>query len=236
MNKILRKAFLILLSISSTASAQDKKELYLGLSYGLSIPLGNFADDDLSDRKAGFAENGIKFDLFGGTRINEKLGAGFTFRYQNYPINIDNQIDRLEEQFPNRDFEGTADEWETYALLFALTYKVNLTPKFAIYPRAGLGPYLVKNPGFSVSSTDGSLSNAISRSSETGFGMGYEFGIGLRNNIGKRILLVPTFTFSGGWLRINDVETETDNLIITSDYEPDVFTFNLGLSIAYRLK
>ena len=103
-----------------------------------------------------------------------------------------------------------------------------------LYPRFGLGPLVANNPGITVNTPNGTITNNFSRSSETGFGLGYEIGIGLRSDLGRHFSLMPTFTFSGGLVTIPDVITTTDNIAVTTDYQPQIQSFNLGLSLAYR--
>ena len=46
---------------------------------------------------------------------------------------------------------------------------------------------------------------------------------------------MPTFTFSGGLITIPDVIITTDNVSVISDYQPQIQSFNLGLSLAYKI-
>lgn len=52
--------------------------------------------------------------------------------------------------------------------------------------------------------------------------------------IGK-LLLLPTFTISGGSATIADVETRLNSVTATRDFSANILSFNLGLSLAFRL-
>jgi len=115
-----------------------------------------------------------------------------------------------------------------------VAYKMVVSRKINFFPRFGLGPLIVNNPGINISSPHSSIANNFSRSSETGLGLGFELGIGLQTDLGRHFAPMPTFAFSGGLVTIPDVVTTTDNIIVTRDYQPVIRSFNLGLSLAYR--
>ena len=234
------KQFILLLFAStffnalySQNEAQDAK-LYIGLSYGTSYSIGNFKDTDISNPDAGFAKNGKKIDLYGGRFLNEKVTLTGTFRYQTYETEIEDLIETYTTENPGANFTGSTEDWKAYYFLVGISYKVNVTPKIGLFPRFGVGPLVANNPGITVNAPNETVTNNFSRSSETGFGIGYEMGIGLRSDLGRHFSLMPTFTFSGGLVTIPEVITTTDNIIATSDYQPQIQSFNLGLSLAYR--
>ncbi len=211
-------------------------KFYLGASYGTSFSLGDFEDTDIQNPDAGFARNGDKLDIFGGFFLNERVTFTGLLRYQTFDTDIDNVIRSFNENEdnPGVTFTGSTEDWKVYYLLLGLGYRVNISKTFSFTPRFGIGPMWVTTPGLSVSATEGTSSQNFSRSSETGVGLGYELGIGLRSDLGKHFSLMPTFTFSGGWATINDVVTTTNGVFITRDYQPGVESFTLGLSLAYR--
>lgn len=216
------------------AQEAQTPSFYLGVSFGASFSIGDFKDTDISNPDAGFAKNGNKLDIYGGIPLTEKLTLGGVLRYQRFETEIEDLVETFNSENPGSTFTGTTEDWQTYALLVGIAYQVNITKKFKIYPRFGFGPLIVNNPGLSINSPDGIVTNNFIRSSDTGFGLGYEIGIGLRKNLGKHFALMPTFTFSGGVVTISDVVTTTDNVIVISDYQPTIQSFNIGLSLAYR--
>jgi len=235
MKKIIISILVLFLYQNSFAQEEIKlPKFYLGASYGTSYSIGNFKDTDVSNPDAGFAKNGKKLDVYGGRYLNEKLTLTGTFRYQTYETEIEDLIETYNTENPGSNFTGSTEDWKAYYLLAGMAYKVNVTSKFHFFPRFGLGPLFVTNPGMTITSLNGSVTNSFIRSSETGFGLGYELGIGLQTDLGKHFSLMPTFTFSGGLVTIPDVITTTDNIIITDDFQPRIQSFNLGLSLAYR--
>lgn len=234
MNRLI--LLLVITCIQHFAIAQNTSDekYYVGVSYGTSFALGDFADDNIENFDAGFAKNGRKIDLYGGYFLDDKWTLTVGFRHQFFETEIDDVVKRYNQENPDATFLGTSDEWKSYYLLMGLAHKISITKKFAIYPRAAIGPMWVTNPGVSVQSDDPNLIQSYTRSSETGLGLGGEIGIGLRNDFGKHLSLMPTFTFSGGFVNYRDVETRINNINVLNNYEAWIQSFTLGISLAYR--
>lgn len=227
----------ILLLWANVLFGQNEEQplrFYLGASYGTSYALADFKDTDRTNPDAGFAKDGQKIDIYGGFPLNEKFTFVGTFRYQSFETEVEDLIKEFNAETPGVEFTGNTENWQTYYLLAGVFYRIQASKKINFFPRVAIGPLMANNPGLSVSASDGSTTRNFSRSSETGFGLGYELGIGMKNDLGKHFSLMPTFTFGGGYVHIPDVVTTNDNITIKSDYEPVIQSFNLGLSVAYR--
>lgn len=228
---------LLALAMAQLLFAQEAVEMpkfYLGLSYGTSYSIGNFADTDITNPDAGFAKNGRKIDVFGGFFLDNRTTLTGGFRYQSFETEVEDIIEMFNDENPGAAFTGSTEDWQTYSFLVGLAYKVNIGKRFNFFPRVGAGPMWATNPGITVNAPNATITNNFDRSSDTGAGLGYEVGIGFQTNLGKRFSLLPTFTFSSGVVTINDVITVTDNVIVRSDYQPRIQSFNLGLSLGYR--
>ena len=208
---------------------------FIGISLGSSyITLGDFKDDDVNNPDAGFANDGKKYDIYGGYLLNDRVILTGLFRFQTLETDIRNVVNTFKEANLGATYNGRSGDWKTYAFLFGAAYKVPLFKNFALYPRIGIGPLIVESPGLDIEASNGGAINNFSRSAETGFGLGYEFGVGLRRDLGKRFTLMPTFAFSGGWVTFSDVITMLNNLTTTNEFDTSIQSFNLGISVAYR--
>jgi len=228
--------FILFVGISCSIIAQEDIKLfdnYLGASYGTSLPIGDFQDHDMMNQDAGFAQRGQKIELYGGKYLFNYVSLTGTFRYQRFKLNSDDLISELNMQNPSESFSGDAGAWETYSLLIGGTYRFVVGSKLDFFPRLGVGPILVRSPEIAISSSNFNNMN-FNHSSERSLGLGYEFGIGTSTPIGKRIILLPSFTFSGGLVTIKDVETTVNGTTEKRDFMPKIHAFNLGFSIAYR--
>ncbi len=234
MKQLLFSLTLLIAFQSISAQTNQDVSFYIGASVGTAFTLGDFKDTDISNLDAGFAKNGTKLDLFGGYFLNDKVTLTGIFRYQIFDTQIEDLVNEFNTETPNANFSANTESWQVYSLLVGAAYKINVYKKFAIFPRIGIGPMLVNNPSINVSSPDSDITQNFIRSTESGFGLGYEFGIGFTSNLGKRLALMPTFTFSGGIATISDVTTVTDNIVVNGNYNIVVQSFNLGISLAYK--
>ena len=230
-------AFLLcLISHQPLLAQQQPPKFYLGLSFGTSFSLGDFADTDISNPDAGFAKDGRRFDAYGGYFLGKSKRTTLTaiFRAQTFETEIEELVENLRADDPSVDLTASTEDWQVYSFLVGLAYKVDIGRKFNFFPRLGIGPLFATNPGIVVNAPNAVITNNFERSSEAGAGLGYEFGVGFKTDIGKRLSLLPTFTFSGGFVTIKDVVTTTDNVSVNSDYQPNISSFNIGLSLGYR--
>lgn len=233
--KSILTSFMVVASLNfSFAQAVHSNKYFIGASYGKSLSLGDFGDTDFGNPDAGFADDGNRLDVFGGYFLNQKITLNGTFRYQTFDNEIESLIQNLNAENPEANFSGNTEKWIVYSVLVGLSYKVKVYRKFSLFRRFAIRPMLVINPGISISSPNSLLTQNFIRSSESGNGFGYEFGIGFIRDIEKRFALMPTFTISGGLATIRNVNTTTDNALVISDYDVNIQSFNYGLSIAYK--
>lgn len=231
---------LMFIAFSYESYAQEPTEIpqvYIGLAFGTSYAIGDFGKADLSNPDAGFAKNGRRFDLYGGYFLNKRERTTLTgvFRYQTFETEIEDLIDDLRAEDPSLELTGSTENWQVFSLLVGLAYKVDIGSKFAFFPRFGVGPMWATTPGISIDAPNAVITQKFERTSEAGMGLGYELGIGIKRDLGKHFALMPTFTLSGGMVTINDVITTTDNISVRGDYRPAIQSFNIGLSLAYKI-
>ena len=172
----MKNYFIFLFSLISFQSAfsqteQDDK-FYIGASFGTSYALSDFKDTDITNPNAGFADDGTKLDIYGGFFLNDKVTLTGTFRRQSFATQIGGLIDDFNTDNPDSNFSGNTEDWQVYSVLIGAAYKIPVYKKFVLYPRIGIGPMVVNNPGITISSTDTAITQNFSRSSESGFGFG----------------------------------------------------------------
>ncbi len=235
--KILLISLFVLCHLRVAAQSESEESLryFLGVAYGASIALGDFGDTDVSNADAGFAQNGNRYDLYGGYLLSKHVTLTAGLRYQTFNTDLSEVVNVFTDLNPGTTFSGESGDWRTYYFLLGAAYKLPISKRLVLYPRLGVGPLWAQSPGLEVQATGGVSQNNFSRSSETGFGLGYEIGVGFRTDLGKRFALLPTFTFSGGSVSIAEVETRLNSVTSTRDFTGRIQSFNLGLSLAVRL-
>lgn len=228
--------FVIVITFNmSGQNTTDESKYYLGVSYGKSFPLGDFKSDGAAGNYAGFAETGNKFDLFGGYNVNEKIGLLALIRTQKFSTDAESLALEAQEIAPGTQFNVESKDWKLISFLMGGVYKVPITKKMSLLPKAMMGVMFAKSPEINVVATNGSISDNSYTKSEATAGFAYEFGIGLVSKLGKHFALMPSFDISGGFLNFNDLQTQYGNgSYLYRDYNPHVLTFNLGLALAYK--
>ncbi|MEL6485235.1 MAG: outer membrane beta-barrel protein, partial [Bacteroidota bacterium] len=137
--------FFILLGVSSLKAQVNPQNarFYIGASFGTSFSLGDFKDTDINNPDAGFADDGTKFDVYGGFYLNDRVTLTGTLRYQTFDADIGGLVQQFSEENPGVSFSGSTGNWDVYSLLIGTAYKVNISKKFSVFPRIGLGPMIV---------------------------------------------------------------------------------------------
>ncbi|MEM7656882.1 MAG: hypothetical protein AAF399_12190 [Bacteroidota bacterium] len=163
-------------------------------------------------------KTGGDWTFMGKYFLNEWVTLTAGLRCQQFATDVSEVVSLFEERNPGVvAFRGEHGDWQTYYLLLGAAYRIPIVKRFALYPRFGLGSLWTVSPGLEVQATNGASQNQFSRSSETGVGVGYELGVGLRTNLGKRFALLPIFTVNGGWVNLMAVETSFNSLTAARD-------------------
>lgn len=241
----MRKLILLVLIICSinTIFAQEKDSKYfIGVSYGKSLPLGDFKDNkiDLDEfgNNSGFANNGNKFDIFGGYYLTKDYGITGLIRYQNFTTDANSFANELKRINPTINFAVDSKDWKFASVLAGMFYNYPITKRMSIQPKGMLGLMYGSSPEITVDATNSSNARVVNVESGNSVGMAYEFGIGFKSTFGKHFALMPTFDLSGGILSFKNNKTIYSPIggtvnTYTNTYNPSILTFNFGLAAAY---
>jgi len=127
--------FTSIILISSNINAQGilstvGGKVYLGITTGLSFPLGSFADDNPQDQSSGYAKTGYIIVINGGIRflnLFEVSVAGF--RNSN-STDVTNLVNSISSSTPDITFTGESNSWEIYGFLAGIGISFPLPEKF----------------------------------------------------------------------------------------------------------
>lgn len=234
--------FLLVILVNQVTIAQKKDSKYfIGLSYGKSLPLGDFKDNkvqlDNLGYSSGFANTGVKFDVFGGYSLNKEYGVTGLIRFQSFSTDANSFAKELNRLSPSVNYEVDSKDWKFASVLGGVYYNFPLTNRMSLQPKCMIGLMYGISPEINVNANDGSNTRVIFVESGNSIGLAYEFGIGLKSKLGNNFALMPTFDFSGAFLSFKNNKTVTNyngsNLYNTRTYNPSILTFNFGLSLAY---
>ena len=76
-----------LMLVLSSFSQKNNDRMQLSVTTGLSLPIGNFGNDDMTDEKAGVAKLGQAGSISYTQLIGKKIGFAVTLQGQRNPFN-----------------------------------------------------------------------------------------------------------------------------------------------------
>ena len=235
MKKVLLFAFSFL-TISSSLYGQERKG-FIGLSTGPSIAIGDLSSKDLSNPSAGFADNGLQFDITFGYQFEEsKFGVIGLLRGQANTIDNGALSSEFYKQFqPGVSLSVTGDAWALGGFLFGgfgsfpITEKANFIPKAMIGFLNSNSPEIdltVYYPSYVYVNTHRASASAFS----------YLIGAGFNYELGDKWYLMADIDFLGSNPEFRDVLTTTSNgNVIYDTYKQSIATINFSLGIALRI-
>lgn len=185
--------FLILLSVYSVGKSQDKKG-YIGISFGTSIPTGDFASKDIDNEAAGFATYGASFEISLAHKVgNSNFGFCALLRGQFNPTDANALVQELATQHPNAIWHIESDGWGIGGIMFGGFGQFTLTEKINFQTRLMLGFLNATSPEILIngSAPPGTLgsgnssesawfkqSSAVANSPALLLGVGYTYDLG----------------------------------------------------------
>lgn len=127
MKKGLLFALTVLCLVSMDSIAQDRKG-YIGLSGGLSVPVGKFGSNNINDADAGFAEVGLRFNLINfGYTFGGGFGIAANWMGTAHPVTV------------NAGFTTFNGTWAYGSLMAGPMYTLNVSDKIDIDFKALVG-------------------------------------------------------------------------------------------------
>ncbi len=190
-----------------------------GIFGALSLPQGDFGDDDLE------ADNGIAKTGFGG-------GLSFTFPlgapglgWQTDGMIIFNSIDQ--SVFEAEDLDVKGGRWMNIPIMTGLKYSSGLSPMMEFFILAQVGLTLINGPDMEVSEAGMADYENWEIGSGTSFGFGFGAGFTLNNklNVSLRYLALGSAEL--------DVTIDGET-VIDADYEPSISMILLTAGINLR--
>lgn len=140
MQKTIFTLIIIFSFIFSVSTAQDKSCTkshclkgdvgYVSLSIGPSIPLGNFADNDIKNANAGFAKTGSKVGLNAGFRLLDNVNLGVSLYYSVNSYDVSSLTQKLANDYPGTTWNTSGRNWDIYGGMLGLTYSYPFKNKF----------------------------------------------------------------------------------------------------------
>jgi len=128
------------LFILSVGIAQDKSCIkstclkgdvgYFSLSIGPSIPMGNFADNNIKNANSGFAKTGSKVGLNAGFKVLENINLGVSLYYSVNSYDVSSLTQKLATDYPGTTWNTSGRNWDIYGGMIGFIYSYPFKNKF----------------------------------------------------------------------------------------------------------
>lgn len=172
--------------------AQSGKRQFIGVSAGISIPTGDFAQANIDDSTCGFARSGVNIQMTYGYRFTHNLGLQAQITYNSNAFDYIKYENGLMEQYP--DYQVSVESrtnWSSGGILIGPYLRLPLTEQLSWDVRALFGLYGAYSPDIIIHTSKGALEkNDYYRNPGKGFSFGYSLGSGFKYQFSKYYLLL----------------------------------------------
>jgi hypothetical protein len=181
---------------------------YISLSAGPSIPLGDFADNNIKNSNAGFANVGSKLELNAGFKLVKSVDLAFKLFYSANGYDASTLTRKLEMENPGTKWTTTGRSWDIYGGLVGLSYSYPLTKKFVSDYKIQTGIMQTSIPQMKVTGSNGSV---ITEDSESASSVVYLISIGGHYPVLRLVDLVGNLEYLGSSPSFDNIKN-TSNL------------------------
>ncbi|GAB1449049.1 MAG: hypothetical protein LCH37_07955 [Bacteroidetes bacterium] len=209
---------------------------FIGLSSGLSLPLGNFASTSQNNPTAGLAKAGMQIDLSGSYLFSKHIGVCGLLRYQANPVNEDAIRDAMNPSGNpfSIDFTLKTKPWKSFTYMAGINGIIQLNPKLSWENKAMIGLSTVKSPDFDLSVNFMGVNETGSISGKPSTYGSLLLGSGLRYNVKNNWCLSAQIDY---WLTETELKSTTKNsdgsIEESSGQYMNLSTLSIGLGIGY---
>lgn len=140
MQKIIFTIFIVSFLLISSIIAQEKSCTkghclkgdvgYISFTLGPSIPLQNFADNDLTNKNAGFANTGSKLELNAGFNLIKDVDLAVKLFYSVNSYDFSSLTNKLSSDFPGTTWSTSGRSWDIAGGMVGLSYSYPLANRF----------------------------------------------------------------------------------------------------------
>jgi len=238
---------LLLTLLASVVVKAQKNELLVGLSAGISLPIGEFASSEYTINKdhnfentGQFAELGTAFDVSANYRLGYYLGFAGRVMGGTNKVNTSEYSKALNSVINENGYEVTTASkgWGNFGL-FAGGYFV--VPIYDLYiDMRIMGGFInLFSPEIRYYFTDLETQDEelFVKEKYNAATFAYNFGIGLKYKFSSNKFILFNSDFIGANIRKNDIKTlnpiSKEEELVNMDVDYQVMTFTLGLGYIF---
>ena len=185
MKKILSLTYAFLFIASVQALAQEKPKSFIGLSGGISLPMGNFTKTDYTDPSSGFSsKTGLNFGLEGAKYLKgSNWGIGGSLSYATYNFKPNNLSAGFLDDFGVATAKVSADSYRTLQILVGPYHSIPLGKLTADF-KGLVGIMSATSPEITTTLED---NPPFCQKSATATALSFQIGAGLRYSFNEKL-------------------------------------------------
>jgi hypothetical protein len=211
-----------------------QQESAVVFSVGASIPKLDFGSQSTRNASAGFASQGISFDITATSKSTEYFGVFVLIRGQQFSTQHQPILDDLLEQNPG--FTGTIDRnpWRMIGGLVGLKGDIPLTDEIRVEPKLSGGILYFVSPDLNITLTRYNVTQNITYKSSESTTFAYLFGMGIKYMLQNNNEL----NFTIDYMRSQPEFTDVERTWMSSGITIDSYSQRVGmltLSVGYGL-
>jgi hypothetical protein len=241
MKKILL-AFAFIGTTIGMANAQSKNPSFIGISGGVSLPVGNWNKSVYDDYKSGYAHTGAVWGIDGAYFFSKHIGVGALVNYGTYKNkNLSTISDGYIESYEYSKVAASATRYKVANFLAGLYYSYSFG-KLEITGRTLAGITHAKTPEITLSTwgDDDTYDGDITQHAASKTAFGLDGGIGLSYPIYKKfsVALRGDYFYSKpnfDPINYSGVNNPQEDARVLKKYNEALSGINITAGLTYRL-
>lgn len=242
-----KRILIILIALLPIISFAQKDELILGLSIGMSQPIGEFADNNVFINDEGelvtegqFAKTGLAFDFSANYRLGYYLGFAGRVLGGSNKLDVKGYTDVINEGLEPSGFESTISS-KGWGNVGAYVGGYFVIPIYDLYidVRAMAGYMNLFSPEirYYVYETNVDDSELFIREKYNAGGFSYDFGLGMKYKFGGNKFLLLNGDYVGAKIVKDNIKTlnpfTQENELVNMDIDYQNITVTVGIGYTF---
>ena len=234
-NKMKFTLLLVFLTLlTSNGSAQQKG--YIGIAFGPSIPIGDFASKNFKNDQAGLARVGLHLDINFAYKLGKNLGISVLLRGQNNGFDDYTYMNEWNKQIGG-SWKMNSSPWSIEGFMFGGNGSYPFAEKFSFESRVLIGFLNAKSPELNITQNGSGGASWLNQSSESTYAFSYILGAGFKFDVSKKICLLFNIDYLKSKPEFRDVEVTSNfgGAPEKNTYSQIYETINLSFGLGLRL-
>ena len=238
----------VAISLSPALFAQQKPANFIGVEWGISLPLGNFGKASTAtaltsiegtvDDPGGYARPGGFGAVDGAWFFSKHFGIGGLFKYGTYNLkHVDSLSQGYEESFDVDQTSTIVTNYKMWSLMPGVYFDLPLAGKLSLTGRGLAGISHTSTPQIAVAIEDGGVEDPpVVQSSAAKTAFAFDLGAGLKYNIIRclAINLRADYFYTKPDLTIGNSGRNNNAGREVTRYDQALSSVNFSLGIAYQ--